>query len=404
MRDFVRNSIVGGDEVRPSRNLLKSFLFEAAAWALVVAYVYILGPFLLMLLLVPLVFVVSDLDGKPVPRVLLALIFLFTPLISLVLGAPIMWWTKVLATFFLRIRRRARRYRLSADRELAKDKRAPVLYLRPFSDDEQERAERLSRRTDEEILVSALKGIGPVITIGRPDEELPLLGAIRIYCADGDWQGKVNELISKSQMLAINAGTSPGILWELNAAVRSAGPSKILISLIPWESLDRNTRQRRYDYFRKLAEGAMKNALGDQNLTLPETVDDSLALTLTPNWSADVIRPGRLKKFFFSLSLSTLFRETVRPVLMSRGIYMQRSASEVIRLAILVLGMISPLVWGLGIFLVANEAVPRNLGVLVVELGYGFMFFTYSFVIKNQVTALFERRRQKKTLVSLEIN
>ena len=40
----------------------------------------------------------------------------------------------------------------------------------------------------------------------------------------------------------------------------------------------------------------------------------------------------------------------------------------------------------------------------MVEFGYGFMFFTYSFVIKNQVTALFERRRQKKTLVSLEIN
>jgi len=222
-------------------------------------------PFLSLPLLLPLAVASAP------PEAAISLSFhLFLPLFALMFAAPFMWLTKIVVSAFIRIRRRARMYRLSADSALSKDKRAPVLYLRAFSFDEQESAERLSRRTDEEVLVSALRGIGPVITIGRPDEQLPLLGAIRIYCSDGDWQRTVNELISKSQLLAINASTTPGLLWEIKAAVSSAGPSRILISLMPWRSFDRNTRQRRYDHFRNLTERVLKDVLEAEHLTLPK--------------------------------------------------------------------------------------------------------------------------------------
>jgi len=294
-------------------------------------------------------------------------------------------------------------YRLSADSALSKDKRAPVLYLRAFSFDEQESAERLSRRTDEEVLVSALRGIGPVITIGRPDEQLPLLGAIRIYCSDGDWQRTVNELISKSQLLAINASTTPGLLWEIKAAVSSAGPSRILISLMPWRSFDRNTRQRRYDHFRNLTERVLKDVLEAEHLTLPEEVDDALALAFKSDWSVELIKPSRVKKFLFHLSLSTLFRETVLPALEVRGISFKRSPLDVFQLSMLACGMVSPLLWALGIFLVSSRIVSTNLSMTVYEIGYVQMFFTYTFVIKDRVAALFAKRR-KDSIVTLDMS
>jgi hypothetical protein len=391
------NSFLRGADIRSSRDLTRSILFEAAAWALVVAYVVTLGQLAVLPLLLPLAVVGITPPDEPIPISVLLFIPLFAPLF----GAFFMWLTKLAATAFIRLRRRARRYRLSADRELSRDQRAPVLYLRAFYSDE-ESSERLSKRTDEEILVSALRGIGPVITIGHPDEKLPLLGAIRIYCSGADWQSTVNELIARSQLLAISAGTSPGVLWEIKAAVSSAGPSRILISLMPWASMDRKNRQRRYDHFRNLAERMMKDVLRDESLRLPEEVDDALALIFKSNWNAELVKPGGLKKFLFHLSLTTLFRETVLPALEARGIRVKRSPREVFQLSMLACGMVSPLVWVFSIFLISSQTVSRNLAAIVYELAYLFMFFTYSFVIKNWVTGLFERRK-KQSVVTLDI-
>jgi hypothetical protein len=391
------NSFLRDAEIRSSRNLTRSFLFEAAAWVLLVAYAVTLGQFALLLLLMPLVAGISAPPHERNPIWALLFIPLFAPLF----GAPYMWLTKLAATAFIRLRRRARRYRLNADRELSRDKRAPVLYLRAFYSDE-ESSERLSKRTDEEILVSALRGIGPVITIGHPDEKLPLLGAIRIYCSGADWQSTVNDLIARSQLLAISAGTSPGVLWEIKAAVSSAGPSRILISLMPWASMDRKNRQRRYDHFRTLAAREMIDGLRDESLRLPDEVDVALALTFNSTWNAELVKPGRLKKFLFHLSLTTLFRETVLPALDARGIRVSRSPLEVIQLSMLACGMVSPLVWAFSIFLFSSQMTSRNLAITVYEFAFVFMFFTYSFVIKNWVTTRFERRK-KHDVVTLDI-
>jgi hypothetical protein len=64
--------------------------------------------------------------------------------------------------------------------------------------------------------------------------------------------------------------------------------------------------------------------------------------------------------------------------------------------------MVSPLVWGCSVYLVSSQLIPRSLAVIVYELAYVFMFFTYSFVIKNWVTGLFERRK-KESVVTLDI-
>jgi hypothetical protein len=65
-------------------------------------------------------------------------------------------------------------------------------------------------------------------------------------------------------------------------------------------------------------------------------------------------------------------------------------------------GMVSPLVWAFSIFLFSSQMTSRNLAITVYEFAFVFMFFTYSFVIKNWVTTRFERRK-KHDVVTLDI-
>ena len=45
--------------------------------------------------------------------------------------------------------------------------------------------------TEEEQLAKVVAEIGSFIAIGRPGENLPTLGAIRLYTGDADWQESV---------------------------------------------------------------------------------------------------------------------------------------------------------------------------------------------------------------------
>ena len=82
---------------------------------------------------------------------------------------------------------------LSADEALRRDARAPVVYLRAFTDDGQmavrghhwqdrvigKAASALTLTSPEQELAFILQRVGPVIAIGKPGERLPELGAAR---------------------------------------------------------------------------------------------------------------------------------------------------------------------------------------------------------------------------------
>jgi hypothetical protein len=82
--------------------------------------------------------------------------------------------------------------------ELARDPRAPALYLRSFKHDATAgKVEYFDNHSDEEQLSAVLRRIGPVIAVGDPAEGRVTLGASRIYLSDDEWQDWV-----KSQMTA----------------------------------------------------------------------------------------------------------------------------------------------------------------------------------------------------------
>jgi hypothetical protein len=108
---------------------------------------------------------------------------------------------------------------------LASDHRPPILYLRPFT------ADRRAWLYDHEGQIARTLGkLGPVVAVGRPDEELPpTSGIAREYLADREWQDRVVDLIGRAQLIIIRTGASQGLTWELTQVVRLVRPDQLLI-------------------------------------------------------------------------------------------------------------------------------------------------------------------------------
>jgi len=127
---------------------------------------------------------------------------------------------------------------------LRRDPRLPVLYLRSFLDDSST-AKPTSRflgmgnivtpATQEEQVVAVLQGAGPVVAVGQPGEALPELGAARLYLQDHEWKDEVSSLMQHSCLTAIRAGTSEGLLWEIQTAVKQNRPQQLVL-LIPFDA------------------------------------------------------------------------------------------------------------------------------------------------------------------------
>ncbi len=133
---------------------------------------------------------------------------------------------------------------VSAELVLAADTRPPVIYMRSFKDDTAASAAVLSGppgwvffspkelATEEEILARILNDFGPVVTIGRPGEDLRQLGAARMYVSDQEWREKVSALIRSAGLVVLRLGQTEGFWWELETAIRQMNPHQLIV-LVP---------------------------------------------------------------------------------------------------------------------------------------------------------------------------
>jgi hypothetical protein len=234
------------------------------------------------------------------------------------------WW--IFIAVVIPVGRRARKHLLNPRRKLSKDARDPILYLRSFADDYSEDVERHDRKTGEEMLASVLKDGGPVMTVGEPDKDQPILGAIRIYLKGEDWMADVRYLMSISRLVVVNANISLGLRGELKEARATLEPHRLLISFLSWQGLDEVSKQSLYERFKAHAETALRCAM-------PESLGDACFMYFESDWTCQVIDIGEQEKIIFggvsfSFRRSSLFclkvstgsvRETLRPVLARRG-------------------------------------------------------------------------------------
>lgn len=179
----------------------------------------------------------------------------------------------------MRASRRARRYRIRPHNIFLHDDRPPILYLRAFSEEYSESREGFFPRTPEERLADFQEEYGPVIAVGDPAEEIPLLGASRIYFDSANWKAGILYLMSVSQLVIIHAGFAPGLLWELGVARQRLKPERLRISFIAWSDIDPLTRQTHYLRFKKYVEQLL-------DWELPAEIGNKQYISFESDWKS----------------------------------------------------------------------------------------------------------------------
>lgn len=157
-----------------------------------------------------------------------------------------------------------------------KDTRQPILYLRSFDGQYEEIYERWDGKTPEEMLVSSLKNIGPVITVGQPGESgLPYLGATRIYF-DADWQANVEKLMSVSKLVVFDADITENLLWELKSSKERLKPNQLIITFFSKHQVGAFEYSYQHSFAKKFKEIFSND--------LPEYEKNIFFLFFDPNW------------------------------------------------------------------------------------------------------------------------
>jgi len=121
----------------------------------------------------------------------------------------------------------------SADMAVSTDPRPQVLYLRRFINDGLELPVERTRPgflTYEMAMVNGMRTLGPCVAIGRPDEELPELGAARVYVSNEKWQAEVSLRLVRSQFAVFNVSSvAENFLWEIEQAFKTLPPNRIIL-------------------------------------------------------------------------------------------------------------------------------------------------------------------------------
>jgi hypothetical protein len=115
----------------------------------------------------------------------------------------------------------------------------PILYLRKFADDENISYSVDSvyyqglkfHETIETQFTKALKKIGPLIAVGRPEEKLPIPGASRSYFTDEEWFIKIREYMSKASLIIVSVDFTDGIAKEISEILQTNNLKKTIFYL-----------------------------------------------------------------------------------------------------------------------------------------------------------------------------
>src|SRR5262249_7211842 len=118
----------------------------------------------------------------------------------------------------------------------------------------------------------------------RPAEELPELGAARMYVADEDWQTVVADLLSRARTVVLQAGETQGLRWEVERVGQAMKPEQVLL-FVPVRLGNSNGPEASYSRFREWARASLP-------ADLPEKIGDSFFVYFEGKrpWTAHALR------------------------------------------------------------------------------------------------------------------
>jgi len=122
------------------------------------------------------------------------------------------------------------------------DTRPPVVYLRPFGEDESMAGQVFSAlltakvygglASREEQLAEAVAPLGPLVTIGQPVETLPKPGASRAYADDLEWRRVVDDWLARARLVVLRPGSTEGVRWETERAFATVTSDRLVLLFI----------------------------------------------------------------------------------------------------------------------------------------------------------------------------
>jgi hypothetical protein len=134
----------------------------------------------------------------------------------------------------------------NTDEAIADDARPPTILLRSFDDDEFKFGIREAGPfvpysssepiTFEQFVVELFEQASPVLTIGRPGEILPALGAARKYVGDGEWKSQIDQFLADCGQVLMILGPidqKAGLAWELERIQLSSQLQKVFLLVPP---------------------------------------------------------------------------------------------------------------------------------------------------------------------------
>ncbi len=140
---------------------------------------------------------------------------------------------------FFAFRKLAQRCRGSSAEPLLASGIAPVVYLRSFGDDGLRRMhwlfellyglQALVQSTNEQLASKLFRQLGPAVAIGRPTEEMPEIGAARLYVSDEHWQTVVQDLLGRAGGVILQAGETAGLRWEYARVAQWNQPERTVL-------------------------------------------------------------------------------------------------------------------------------------------------------------------------------
>jgi hypothetical protein len=159
----------------------------------------------------------------------------------------------------------------------------------------------------EELLAYAFRHIGKFVTIGNPKEQLPQLGALRLYSSTtedkgGDsWKNTVSQLIADSKLICLHVGFSDSIRWEIEAVIASADPQSVLLcvnaprpkaKLRGLQKVIRAEIGSAWNQFREAYGPIFPHGL-------PKTLGKGRFVRFNEDWGAEPVQPTKRKVAWF---------------------------------------------------------------------------------------------------------
>lgn len=81
----------------------------------------------------------------------------------------------------------------------------------------------------EEQLVAAVRHLGRVLAVGTRGQIGPPAGCERLSLSGDDWQGPVQELMTRARLVILALDPTPGTLWEFVTATQVVEPQRLVL-------------------------------------------------------------------------------------------------------------------------------------------------------------------------------